>query len=174
MFTFFKKKHHFKNNYGLTVYDNLFDIAKHVCIGINGDNIYANLSAKFLVEIAQTETKGGRYWDQTTYAGMGLTQIDKIGFLDTINRTSEKRKEHVLDYFGVDLDKVEWVELRHNPRLCFLITRLFLMLRPGKIPDNLEDRAKYWKKWYNTEAGKGTVIKFVNDNTTRQNRTRRV
>ncbi len=161
---FTKKEKPIRNNYGLGINDDLYKIALEVCEGINGSGEYAKLSALFLVEIAMVETKGGKYWDKTTYAGMGLTQIDKIGFDDTIKRTSDKHKEQVLNYFGVDLDKCEWVELRHNPRLAFIITRLFLLLRKGRVPDTIEARANYWKRYYNTVAGKGTEEKYIQSN----------
>lgn len=164
MLKMFERKRNQKNNYGLFPMDDLHQMAKEVCDGINGPGEYADRSAKFLVEIAMTETKGGTYWDKTKYAGMGITQIDKIGFTDTIKRTRARRKEQILDYFGVDLDTLDWVELRHNPRLCFLITRLFLMLRPGAIPVAEKERAAYWKRWYNTRAGKGTIAHFLKSN----------
>ncbi len=166
MFNFLKRKRHQKNNYGLKSDESLFFMAIGVCLAFTKNEEYAKRSANFMVEIAMAETKGGKYWDKTKYAGMGITQIDKIGFTDTIKRTPAARKDLVLEKFGVDLNMVEWVELRHNPRLCFLITRLFLLLRPGAIPDNKQDRAAYWKKWYNSSAGKGTVAHYIEANDT--------
>jgi len=32
------------------------------------------------------------------------------------------------------------------------------------VPDSLEDQAKYWKKYYNTVAGAGTVEHFIEAN----------
>ena len=34
---------------------------------------------------------------------------------------------------------------------------------PAAIPSNLQSQGWYWKKYYNTVAGKGTVTKFIND-----------
>lgn len=153
-----------KNNYGLFPKDDLFAIALEICETLHGKSDYAITCAIFLVEIAMAETNGGKTWDKTHFAGMGITQIDKIGFVDTIKRTSQKKKDEVLEKFGVDLDACDWLELRHNPRLCFLITRLFLLLRPNAIPNTQIERAQYWKKWYNTEAGKGTIEHFTHAN----------
>lgn len=162
---FLTRKRNQKNNYGLSIYDDdLYTIALKVCYILDGDNPYAERAALFLKEISMAETHGGTYWDTTKYAGMGITQIDKIGFKDTVKRTSEKGKTIILEKFGIDLDLCEWVELRHNPILCFIITRLFIMLRPNKIPPLIEDRAAYWKKWYNTTAGKGTIEHYIEVN----------
>lgn len=153
-----------RGNYGLFPQDDLYQIALEVCETLQGKTAYAITSAIFLVEIAMAETNGGKTWDKTYFAGMGITQIDKIGFEDTIKRTPDDRKQEVLDKFGVDLNACSWVELRHNPRLCFLITRLFLLLRKGAIPNTQIERAQYWKKWYNTSAGKGTIEHFADAN----------
>lgn len=161
MLTLFKRKRNQSNNYGLMPNDDLKTMSYDVCSTLQGSGEYAAISADFLYEIAMAETNGGRTWDKTQFAGMGITQIDKIGFVDTIKRTPTKRKAEVLEKFGFDLDLCEWGELRHNPRLCLLITRLFLMLRPGAIPKTIEERSGYWKRWYNSKAGKGTPKRYL-------------
>ena len=35
------------------------------------------------------------------------------------------------------------------------------MMRPDPIPKTPQDRAKYWKKYYNTVLGKGTPQKYL-------------
>lgn len=161
MLTLFKRKRNQSNNYGLMSNDGLKAMAYDICVELQGVGEYTTTSAFFLYEIAMAETKGGKTWDKSKYAGMGITQIDKIGFTDTIKRTPAKRKAKVLEKFGVDLDLCEWVELRHNPRLCLIITRLYLMLRPGNIPNTIEERAAMWKAQYNSKAGKGTPKHYL-------------
>lgn len=39
--------------------------------------------------------------------------------------------------------------------------RIHYLRQPGAIPSDLEGLAEYWKKYYNTPLGKGTVNKFV-------------
>lgn len=114
-----------------------------------------------LVETACAETAAGTLKDPTRYAGMGLTQFDKIPFQDVVRRTRESNKAAVFEHFGVDLDDVHWEELRHNPMLALIMTRLKYKLIPAPIPKSLEGRAAYWKEHYNTEAGKGTVKHYI-------------
>ena len=157
-----RKPQHEKNNYGLQLYpERLYDTALRICNTLDDDPNYAENVAKFLVEIAAVETKSGKYWDKTKFAGMGITQIDKIGFVDCINRTPKDRKVLVLDKFGVDMDRLNWEELRHNIPLCFLMTRLIVKLWPEMIPNTHEERALLWKKRYNTVAGKGTPEHYI-------------
>ena len=151
-----------KNNYGLGVStESLESMAQRIAEAINGKGEYANRVAKFLVEIAQVETNCGQYWDKTKYAGMGITQIDKIAFIDVKKRTKRSVKETVLNEFGIDIDFMEWIELRHNPFLGLLVARLFLLLKKGDIPETIEGRAAYWKKHYNSSKGKGSEQKYL-------------
>lgn len=45
-----------------------------------------------------------------------------------------------------------------------LFTRLFYRLIPEAILETIEGRAKYWKKYYNTVLGKGTVEHYLEMN----------
>ena len=35
---------------------------------------------------------------------------------------------------------------------------------PKPIPSDIEGQSKYWKRWYNSESGAGTVEKFIKAN----------
>lgn len=146
--------------YGLIKNCDIRNIAKEVCECLGGGDKAVNL----IVETAGAETNRGNVKDTTLYAGMGLTQFDKLPFQDTKNRTSEKNKQQVKDYFGIDIDLVEWEDLRYSPLLALIFTRLKYKLVPDAIPDNIEDRAKYWKKWYNSTLGKGTIEHYLQAN----------
>ena len=39
--------------------------------------------------------------------------------------------------------------------------RLHYWRVPKKLPETLTQQAKYWKKWYNTEKGAGTIEHFI-------------
>ncbi len=45
--------------------------------------------------------------------------------------------------------------------LGVLFSRLHYLRMPGSIPDELTGQAFYWKKFYNTSAGKGTVEQYL-------------
>ena len=140
------------------------ELAKEMCFKIvdvlGGSDNHINM----LLETARAETKLGEIADTTKYAGIGITQFDKIPFEDTKARTLIRTKKLVKDRLGIDIDLVMWEHLRYNPYLCFIFTRLFYLLRPNKIPATIEERAKYWKKWYNTKLGKGTVEHYLEAN----------
>lgn len=151
-----------KTYYGLISQNNLREIAKAVCdcLGYGKNKTAYNL----LLETAGAETIRGTFYDSTKYAGMGLTQFDRKPFSDTHNRTSKNIKIKVFNCFGIHLDYLEWEDLRYNPLLAMLYTRLKYRLIAEEIPNNIEDRAKYWKKFYNSELGKGTIEHYLSAN----------
>jgi hypothetical protein len=144
--------------YGLVNKDHAFDIVDAVvdCLG-GGDE-----HKLILLETAQQETHMGGFNDPTKYsAGTGITQFDKMPFYDVIRRTRPKHIKKINETFGFDIRKVKWRELELSPLLCFIATRLHYKLIPEAIPTTIRGRAKYWKKYYNTEAGRGTEEEYI-------------
>lgn len=45
----------------------------------------------------------------------------------------------------------------------FLIARCVLLRRPEPIPKDVEAQARYYKRWYNTPDGAGSVEKYLKD-----------
>ncbi len=148
--------------YGLLSQNQLREMAKAVCdcLGYGKNNTAYNL----LLETAGAETIRGSFFDSTKYAGMGLTQFDKMPFSDTYNRTSKNIQIKVFNYFGIHLSYLEWEDLRYNPLLAMLFTRLKYRLISEEIPSDINGRAKYWKRHYNSELGKGTIEHYLNAN----------
>ena len=150
-------------NYGLIEENHLKDFSRSVCDCLGyGEN---GMASMLLVETARAETGAGKVKDTTVGAGMGITQIDKIPFYDILERVRDRDKEKVFNFFGIDLDLIEWEHLRYNPLLCLIFTRLKYKLIPEIIPTLRTKRADYWKKYYNTKAGKGTVAHYISANT---------
>lgn len=149
-------------SYGLVKTSHARDIARAVCDVLGRGS--TNMGCTLLLETAAQETHLGQYRDPTPYgAGTGLCQIDLISFEDIKERTRSKHKEAILEAFGVDLDKVSYQELEHSPLLSFIFCRLHYKLIPEAIPVTLAARADYWKRYYNTSAGKGSALEYVDN-----------
>jgi len=147
-------------NYGLVRSSHAADIARAVC-DVLGRGA-SNMGCRLLLETSAQETHLGQYRDPTTYrAGTGLCQIDLISFEDIKARTRAKHKKAILDAFGIHLDKVEYRELELSPLLSFIFCRLHYKLLPDPIPVDLKGRAGYWKRFYNTSAGKGSAEEYI-------------
>lgn len=149
--------------YGLVGKRNhLKSICKEVCECLGyGSNYTAD---DLLYETCGAETHFGEYKDTTEFAGMGITQFDKLPFKDIKDRTRQKYKDKVLKYFDIDINYVEWEDLRYNPLLAVIFTRLKYKLVPEAVPRSIEDRAKYYKIHYNSMIGKSSVKKYLEIN----------
>ncbi|CAH6911843.1 conserved hypothetical protein [Vibrio chagasii] len=107
------------------------------------------------------ESNLGKARDNYKKSGYGLFQFDQIAIKDVIARTRPDRKQFIDERFGIDIDDVVPSDLNYSPLLSALFCRLHYLLVPESIPDTIEGRAKYWKKYYNTEAGKGTPDHYL-------------
>lgn len=146
--------------YGLALPEQAIEYSVSVCDllghGSNGAGV------QLLLETAAQETHLGRYRDPTPDgAGRGLFQCDPIAFVDVQARVRRSDLEAVRARFGFDLTRVQHGALDSSPLLAAIFCRLHYKLRPEPIPDTLEGRAEYWKRFYNTAAGRGTPAEYV-------------
>lgn len=145
--------------YGLTTQKEVTNIAHEVCTILgNGAN---HCAAEMLIETACAETQLGTVPDTTPGNGHGLCQIDNICVKDIQQRTESLIKKLVKDHFHYDIDAVKASELDNNPTLSLIFCRLKYRLIPAQIPTDYLSRAAYWKKYYNTALGAGTVDHYM-------------
>lgn len=145
--------------YGLTPDMNLVNMATRVCdvLGHGRHRKAVNL----LLETTAAETQFGTFPDTTTESGHGITQFDRIGFEDTQRRTRLSDKRKIQKEFGYNISRVKIKELDEDPLLSLIFCRLKYKLRTEEIPDDLVSRAVYWKRFYNSSMGKGTVEHYL-------------
>jgi hypothetical protein len=53
------------------------------------------------------------------------------------------------------------LDMETNLLYSIAMARIHYLRKPGAIPKDLEGQAKYWKKFYNTELGKGAVEEYI-------------
>lgn len=157
-------------NYGITNPKRIDEDAQIICDCI-GHGKYGT-AKEMIIETAIAETGLGQIEDKTTGAGMGITQFDEFPFNDIRNRCI-KLKDKIYKELKIDISLVEWDDLRYNQFLALLFTRLLYWLASRKvdgkyvsipIPATIEERAEYWKEFYNTKDGKGTVEHYLEMN----------
>ena len=117
---------------------------------------------KQMLETACTETKLGTYPDShPEKMGVGLCQHDEIN-IDDLHLNGEPRHFKIVkEVFGYDIPKVLLKDLSEDPLLSLICCRLSYKRIPARIPSMLVERAVYWKRYYNTESGKGTVEHYL-------------
>ena len=145
--------------YGAVDQAHIVKEAKAVCDALGkGKN---GRAFELLLETAAAETQLGTYPDNFAANGHGLCQIDQISFNDIKTRTRERHKQKIEFYFGIQLDDIKISHIQTGPRWAFIFARLHYILKPEPIPATLKGRADYWKKHYNTVAGKGTPEHYI-------------
>tara|TARA_R110002020_G_scaffold6344_1_gene26713 strand:- start:201 stop:842 length:642 start_codon:yes stop_codon:yes gene_type:complete len=126
--------------------------------------------AQFMKNMAATETNVGA--DSLGDYSFGATQIDPVRYRDIIDRATgsegEKRLNMANTFLGehlnrpdFDIGNLDLTKEGHNPYISAALTRMGLLNIPEGVPSELEGQADYWKKYWNTEAGKGTPQHFM-------------
>jgi len=127
-----------------------------------------SLSAeKLLIMIACHESAGLKYRKQTG-GGPALSyyQIEPLTFSDVYDRYlgDRKIKKQMVDQFlPEDIEPLK--ALKNNDEFATAIARMKLFMVPKKLPEVTDDEglAKYAKKYWNSELGKATPEKYLND-----------
>lgn len=89
-------------------------------------------------------------------------QIEKPTFEDVIKRCGMIPREVISFTAGVHpITAMDYPKIERNHKLAIQIARLKYFLIAEKIPENMTGQARYWKKYYNTELGAGTVEKYI-------------
>lgn len=95
---------------------------------------------------------------------IGFFQVEPNTARDVLDNYVQFRPQYqnILKSLGFDFDNIEF-SLLSNIAVQVVFCRLQYLRYPKKIPswDDVESQAKYWKKAYNTELGKGTIEHFV-------------
>ena len=69
--------------------------------------------------------------------------------------------QHYLKHWQNYGEKLWEKILEENLSAAIIHCRLKYWRVPKRMPDSLEGRASYWKKYYNTDQGKGTEEKYI-------------
>ncbi|MBO9492070.1 hypothetical protein J7384_17040 [Endozoicomonas sp. G2_1] len=149
-----------KYYYGALDREHIVSCIGAVCSTLGGSR---RLAKKLLFETCAAETQLCTYPDRhPDRLGVGGYQFDQIALDDIKKETDSRHKERVKSVWGYDLARVQLADLADDFMLATILCRLKYMRVPAAIPDNYLERAVYWKKHYNTEAGKGTVEHYLN------------
>lgn len=97
--------------------------------------------------------------------GIGIYQMQKLSYDDIWNRkindnvALKARIRLMLGYEG----KPPAERMATDLKLATVMARLFYAVIPDPLPaaDDIRGMAAYWKKYYNTSFGRGTIDEFV-------------
>lgn len=115
-----------------------------------------------MIETSCAETKCGLYPDaHPEIMGVGICQHDQINIDDIQEEGEQRHFDIVKKEFGYDIPTIKLADLAEDPLLSFICCRLSYKRIPAAIPSDLLGRAQYWKEYYNTKAGSGTVEHYL-------------
>ena len=75
-----------------------------------------------------------------------------------VRRYNEQLKKEL----GLDLTQMSYEDLE-KPIVSIAFARAYLLTVNDAIPTDIKEQGKYWKKYYNTSAGKGTSRRFTRE-----------
>lgn len=108
------------------------------------------------------ESKCGEYLKQIKGPACGICQIEPNTAKDIINNYILKRANLFTSYSRLYNKNLTLEQnLCYNLMFSIFMCRVFYLRFVEEIPQDLEGQARYWKKYYNTSKGKGTVEQYI-------------
>ncbi len=114
---------------------------------------------------------GFSWW--TTAGAFSFWQIETVSISCSLNFLSRRPAlaKAATQFLYGDSRAEDWHTIMSTERILDLLrccdkagvlfARLHYFRFPEAIPAALEEQARYWKKYYNTESGSGTVQRYV-------------
>ena len=145
-------------------------LIKSTCEGM-GDK-FASEDAITLIHETGVVESGYKYLRQLGDGpAKSFWQIEPLSAVDNLQHYLKHRKSLMLRCAMVSMiDLKHWQNnderlwsniLEKNISAAIVHCRIKYWRVPKSMPNTLEGRAKYWKKYYNTDQGKGTEEKYI-------------
>lgn len=113
-------------------------------------------------EIACVESNCGDYIKQINGPACGIFQIEPNTAKDIINNYLAYRTQYKNKVMSTYINSMTIEEnLMYNLAFSVALCRIFFLRISESVPNTVEGRAEYWKKYYNTAYGKGTVEDYI-------------
>jgi hypothetical protein len=143
------------------------DLQEYIIIPVLREfKMWSSSAEKLIIGTSAIETNLGTYLHQITGPALGIYQCEPNTHIDLWNYINKKPfiKAKVEEVFGIN-KLPNRSKLIGNLFYATFICRLHYWRIPEALPafNDIEGLAKYWKKYYNTKKGKGTVKGFIDN-----------
>ncbi|WP_286155804.1 hypothetical protein [Parabacteroides goldsteinii] len=139
------------------------ELRKLIAETITQMGYYSPQATELLLGTCAQESHLGKYRIQLGGGpALGIMQMEPNTFGDICERYlkgKKELKEKVMQIAGVEY--LEPNNLIENDQLAICFARLHYLRLKEAIPTDLPGWARYWKKYYNTPAGRGTEEEFI-------------
>ena len=119
-------------------------------------------AVELLLMTAAVESNFGTYIRQITGPALGIFQCEPATHDDLVWRFLPSRPDYLKLFLKFCWNKTEFptaITMKHNLQYAVLIARLKYLTVPAAMPTAKDTLglAMYWKKYYNTHLGAGTI-----------------
>ena len=119
-------------------------------------------AVNMISEVACVESNCGEYIKQINGPACGIFQIEPNTAKDILNNFLAYRTQYKNKVMSTYINSMSLEEnLMYNLAFSVAMCRAFFLRINESIPTTVEKRAEYWKKYYNTVYGKGTVEDYI-------------
>jgi hypothetical protein len=122
-------------------------------------DLWSETAVELLMLTAAVESNLGTFIKQTRGPALGAFQMEPATHNDIWNNYLSYKREVLRGGFVRQSEK----DLRTDLKYAILMARIHYLRVPERLPTSTspKDLGKYWKKYYNTHLGKGTVEKAI-------------
>lgn len=126
-------------------------------------DLYSDSAVELIMMTFAAESNLGEYLSQTNGPAIGIGQCEPSTHDDIMYRwlpskpaLLDRVTDFIIEHVGSSYDSAT---LEYNLKYAILITRLHYLRFKAPLPEStdIEGLAAYYKKYYNTYLGKGTV-----------------
>ena len=138
-------------------------IAKYAMTKIG---MYSEEALELIMRTGQAES-GYKCLTQIGGPAIGFWQMEPNTMFDIIDNYVLYRPQIKTDLYSIGYNDSDSADiLLGNITLQAALCRIHYRRVPAKLPKlgDIKGQAKYWKKYYNTELGKGTIEHFMEAN----------
>lgn len=136
--------------------DAIYDILDYCNLPISDKII------NMIIETACVESCCGNYIKQINGPACGIFQIEPKTARDIYTNFIVYRPEYIEYYDRLYINYLSLEQnLTYNLAFQIFMCRIFYLRIKDPIPVTRESRAEYWKKYYNTKLGKGSISGYL-------------
>lgn len=124
--------------------------------------LYSKPAEDLVFGTACIESHCGEYLCQLNGPAVGIFQMEPATHDDIYKNFLKYKpdlKARVMKLFAPGLSAAE--NLKSNLMYAAAMCRIHYLRVSQPIPENRREQAEYWKKYYNTSKGKGSVEKYL-------------
>ena len=146
---------------------NSYQLRKYIVVAeLERLGLYSKAAENLLMGTAAQESKLGEYLKQLGGGpARGIFQMERATEKDLWHNYLAYKPKLRRKIFDITASKTPYYtdEILYNLRYAAAMTRIHYLRVKESLPDadDVAGLAQYWKKYYNTHLGKGTVDEFV-------------